>query len=265
MLHRFLKGVLILAGIGILLLTTLYLLRGILIAPQIQRFLEKSIKSQLGMEVAVGNIGGSYITDVEVRDVTTLKPAPAGALVSLELKRLRVSYNLLSILKGLNAFLGDAAVELDVAKLELDLTRQDATGPTPPPAGSLDPPFLPSMLPRIRVGDTSVLLRGSDYETAFKGIALTTRSPRQMDRAIQLRVAEWSWQHPDLQPGKLPVSAEIEYTAEKITVRKLILGGSELAESLQIGLKTLPQTVPFGAKLRLAGGRLALDGEVGFF
>ncbi len=262
-LHRFLKGVIILAGIGIILLTTLYLLRGVLIAPQIQKFLENSIKSQLGMEVAVGNIGGSYITDFEVRDVTTLKPAPAGALVSLELKRLRVSYNLLSFLKGLNAFLGDAAVELDVANLELDLTRQDATEPAPPAADAMGQVFLPSMLPRIRVDDTSVLLRGPDYETAFKGIALETLSPRQMARAFQLRVAEWSWEHPNLQPGNMPVSAEIEYTAEKITVRKLMLGGSELAESIQIGLKTLPQTVPFSAKLRLADGRLALEGELG--
>ena len=90
-LHKFLKWVIILAGISFILLVTLYLLRGVLIAPQIQKFLESSIESGLGMEVAVGNIGGSYITDFEVRDVTTLKPAPAGSVVSLELKRLRVS------------------------------------------------------------------------------------------------------------------------------------------------------------------------------
>ncbi|MGD9362072.1 MAG: translocation/assembly module TamB domain-containing protein, partial [Desulfobacterales bacterium] len=63
--------------------------------------------------------------------------------------------------------------------------------------------------------------------------------------------------------GKTPVSLEIEYSAEKISVRRLNLGGSELAESLQIGLETLPQIMPFAAKLRLAGGRLALDGELG--
>ena len=262
-LHKFLKGVIILAGIGIFLLITLYLLRGVLIAPQIRKFLESSIESQLGMEVAVGNIGGSYITDFEVTNVTTLKPAPAGSLVSLELKRLRVSYNLLSILKGLNAFLGDAAVELDAAKLELDLTRQAATEPAPPAADSLDPPFLPPMLPRIRVADTSVFLRGPDYETAFKGIAIETRSQQIADYTLQLQVAEWSWTHPALQAGKTPVSLEIDYAAEKITARRLMLGGSELVESIQIGLKTLPQTMPFEAKLRLAGGRLALDGKLG--
>ena len=71
------------------------------------------------MEVTFGGIGGTYITDFEVTNVTTLKPAPAGILVSLELKRLRVAYNLLSFLKGLNTFLGDTAVEFEAAKLEL--------------------------------------------------------------------------------------------------------------------------------------------------
>ena len=261
--HQFFKGFIILAGIGILLLTALYLLRGVLIAPHLQRFLENSIESQLGMEVAIGNIGGSYMTDFEVVNVTTLKPAPAGTLVSLELRRLRVAYNPLSILKGLNTFLGDAVVELEAAKLVLDLSRQDASEPAPPEADSIKPFFLPGLLPRIRIDDTTVFLRGSDYETAFKGITLETRPRRQMSRIIQLRIAEWSWVHPAFQAGKTPVSAEIEYTAEKITANRLMLGGSELAEFVQIGLKSLPETMPFEAKLHPAGGQLALDGRLG--
>jgi len=262
-LHRFYKGAIILAGIAVILLATLYLFRGVLIAPHIQRFLENSIQSQLGMEVAIGNIGGSYVTDFEVANVTTLKSASAGILVSLELKRLRVSYNLLSILKGLNAFLGDVAVDLEAARLEFDLSREDVNPPVQPEADSVAPIFLPELLPRIRVDDTSVFLRGSDYETAFKGIVLETRPRRQMTSIIQLRVSEWSWVHPDLQTGKTTVSAEIEYSAEKIIVKRLMLGGSELAEFVKIGLKALPETLPFEAKLYLAGGRLALDGKLG--
>ena len=262
-LHRFFKGFIIFAGIGIILLTALYLLRGVLIAPHLQRFLENSIESQLGMEVAIGNIDGSYITDFEVINVTTLKPAPAGTLVSLELRRLRVSYNLLSFLKGLNAFLDDAAVELESARLELDLSRQDADPPPPPEADAIGPVFLPELLPRIRVDDTSVFLRGSDYETAFKGISLETRPRRQKTGIIRLRVSEWSWTHPAFQAGKTPVSAEIEYTAEKITAKRLMLGGSELVEFVQIGLKSLPETMPFEAKLHPADGQLVLDGRLG--
>ena len=262
-LHLIFKGFIILAGIGIILLAALYMLRGVLIAPHIQRFLENSIESQLGMEVAIGNIGGSYITDFEVANVTTLKPAPAGTLVSLELRRLRVAYNLLSILKGLNAFLDDVAVELEAAKLELDLSRQDVSPPAPPEADSMEPFFLPELLPRIRIDDTTVVLRGSDYETVFKGIALETRPRRQMTSIIALRIAEWRWVHPQLQAGKTPVSAEIEYSAEQIAAKQVMLGESELAEFVQIGLKALPETMPFEAKLHLAGGRLALDGKLG--
>ena len=261
--HRFFKGVIILAGTGIILLAALYLMRSVLIAPHIQRFLENSIESQLGMEVAIGNIDGSYITDFEVANVTTLKPAPAETLVSLELRRLRVSYNLLSILQGLNAFLDNAAVEVESAKLEFDLSRQDANEPAPPGAESAPAIFLPALLPQISIRDTAVFLRGSDYETTFKGIALETRPRRQMTGIIGLRVSEWSWTHPAFQAGKAPVAAEIEYTAEKITVKRLMLGGSELAEFVQIGLKSLPETIPFEADLIAAGGQLELNGKLG--
>ena len=84
-----------------------------------------------------------------------------------------------------------------------------------------------------------------------------------MTSIIQLRVAEWSWTHPDVQPGKTPVSAEIEYSAENIIAKRLMLGGSELVESVQIRLKDLPDVMPFEAKLNLADGHLALDGRLG--
>lgn len=261
--YRLFKGVLILAAIGIILLFALYLLRGTLIAPYIQTYLENSIETQLGMDVAVGKIGGSYITDFEVADVTTLKPTPSGALASLELKRLRVSYNLLAILKGLNAFLDHTTIEIAAAKLEFDLSRGDESPQTPSGADSAELIALPELLPQIRIEDTSVYLRASDYETAFTGISMETRPRRQMVSIFQLHVSQWSWSHPAFQDGKTPISVEIEYSAEKVTARRLTLGGSELAEYLQIGLKTLPETMPFEAMFHLAGGQLALGGKLG--
>jgi TamB, inner membrane protein subunit of TAM complex len=261
--HNFIKGIIILALAGIILLATLYLLRGVLIAPHIQRFLENSIKSRLGVDVAIGNIGGSYLADFEVDDITTLKPAPVGRLVSFQLRRLRVSYNLLTLLKGLNSFLDHAGIDLVGAKLELDLSREDVSPSAPVGADSIKPIFLPERLPRIRVDDTSVYLRGSDDETVFKGISLETRSHREMTSTLQLHVREWSWTHPGFQAGKTPVSAEIEYSPEEISAKRLMLGRSELAEFVKIGLKALPETMPFEAKVQLAGGGIALEGRVG--
>jgi hypothetical protein len=82
--------------------------------------------------VAIGDIGGSYFTEVEVTNVTTLQPAPVQKLVSLELKRMRMSYNLLTILEGLNAFQGNAAFEVDTAELEFNLTRPNTRESAPP-------------------------------------------------------------------------------------------------------------------------------------
>ena len=264
-IHRIYKWIITLSLTGIILLSALYLFRSALIAPYIKRFLEDTIESRLGMDVAIGNIGGTYITDFEVGNVTTLKPATAGTLISLQLRRLRVSYNLLSILQGLNAFIDGAAVELEAARLEFDLSHGDIETPTPPEADSIEPIFLPELLPRIRVDDTSVFLRGANYETTFKGIALETRPRRQTTNTstIQLHVSEWSWIHPGFEAGKTPISAEIEYSADKIAAKRLMLNGSELAEFVQIGLKALPETMPFQAKLHLAGGQLALDGKLG--
>ena len=261
--YFFFKGAIILTVIGIILVAALYLLRGQLIAPQIQRWLENSIKSQLSMDVAIGNISGSYLTNFEVTNVTTSTPAPVGVLVSLDLSRLRVSYNLLSILKGLNAFLDDAAIVLESARLELDLSREGGDPPTPRQSDATGVVFLPELLPRIRIDDTSVILRGSGYETTFKGIALETRPRRLMTGVIGLNVSEWSWRHPAFQTGKTALSADIEYTPEKIAVKRLMLDEFELAEMVQIGLNSLPERMPFKANLHAAGGQLALDGELG--
>ena len=255
-------GVVIAAAAGFIMLGALYLFRDVLISPHIQKFLENSIEAQLGMDVDVGRIGGTYVTNFEVDNVTTRKPAADGILVSIDLKRLRVSYNPLSILRGLDAFIGDAVVEIDSAGLALDLSRAPEA-PSPPEAESTGPIYLPAALPEIHIENTNVSLRGADYETMVKGVSLETLPRPGGNRVLQLRIAEWSWDHPVVQPGRLPVSMEIAYTSESVEAKHLRLGGSELVEFVRIDLKTLPESMPFAATLTPAGGKLTLDGKLG--
>jgi autotransporter translocation and assembly factor TamB len=261
--RRFRKLLIASAVIALILLALLYLLRSVLVGPHIQRFLENTIESQLGVRVAIGDIGGSYITDFQVANVTTLESTPVGRLVDLELRLLRVSYHPLSILKGLEAFLGEATAEIEGAKLEFDLSPQNRISTTPSETASSQSFFLPRRLPRISVAETSIFLKGQGYGTAFKGIELETRHLRKMTSAIQLHIKEWSWTHPDLKDGNSPVTAVIEYSREKITAKSLRLGEKELAESVEIGLKGLPEMVSFDTKLNLAGGQVALEGKLG--
>jgi autotransporter translocation and assembly factor TamB len=260
--QRIAKWVISFAAIVIILLSALYLLRSVVVAPSIQRYLANWIESQLGIRVDIGNLSGSYVNELVVTNVTTLKSAPAGPLVALELRRLRVTYHLWSLFNGLNGFLADASIELEGVTLKFDLARDERNSAFPSTSDSSPSFFLPAQLPRIRIRDTSVFLQSSDYATAFRGIEAETRHSRPMTRAIQLHISAWSWTHPDLPNGNISVSAEIEYSAEKMTVRRLMLGQSELAELIQIGMQSLPETIPFTAKLNLAGGKLALDGKL---
>jgi translocation and assembly module TamB len=256
------KWVISVTALGIILLAALYLLRGVVVAPSIQRYLENWIEAQFGMRVDIGHLQGSYISELVVTNVTTLKPAPAGPWVTLELRRLRVVYNLFSFFKGVNGFIADAAIELEGANLKFDLLRGKRISASPSTSESSPSFFLPRQLPRIQIREAAVVLQGSDYTTAFRGIEAETRHSHRLTRAIQLRISEWSWAHPDLQDGNMPVSAEIEYSAEKMTVRKLMLGERELAEFVQIWMQALPEAIPFDARLDLGGGKLALNGKL---
>ncbi|MBT8369919.1 MAG: hypothetical protein KJO34_03085, partial [Deltaproteobacteria bacterium] len=261
-IRRFIKWVTILTVLGLFLLAAVYHFRNILFAPHIERMLEKSIESQTGIRVDIAGIRGSYITDLVVMKVTTLKPAISGPLTSLRLERMRVAYNPLSLLGGIQRFLADASVELQGAELEFNLSGKGMVSKPESekaPSGSF---FLPNQLPRIRISKTAVHLQGSDYGTAFSGIELEIGSARSMPNTIELQIADWSWTHPHLQDGNTAVTAVIEYSKDRILVKKILFENQKVAAYVQIGLNGLPETIPFEAHLNLASGKVALEGKL---
>ncbi|MBT8367371.1 MAG: hypothetical protein KJP23_21980, partial [Deltaproteobacteria bacterium] len=260
--RRVYKGFIAITVIAVILLATLYLFRSTLVAPYIQRFMEDSIESQLGIRLKVAAVGGSYFRDLVVTNVTTVKPAPGGPLIALELKRLRVAYNLLSLFEGIDAFLAAAAIELDGASLKIDLSPRREISQVRPKSDLASPFFMPDRLPRLRIRDTSVLLLGAGYATDFIGIELKTVDARPTTSTLQLGILQWSWNHPDLQDGQTPVSAVIEYSRNHIAIKNLTLAEQQIAESVQVGLKALPESLTFDANLSLAGGQAALDGKL---
>lgn len=243
------------------LLTALYLFRSALIGPHIQRYVEALFASQLNIRVAVGDIVGSYISDLEIHDIKTLGPSHSGPLVSLTLRRVRLAYNPVSLLKGLDGFLTDAAIGLEGARLELDLSRQGADSPASPKKGSAQSVFLPDTLPKLHIEDSSVFLHGQDYETSFRGIELTT-PPSLEKNSFHLEIEEWGWKHPDLQEGKTQVTTDIQYSRERLIARRLMLGRHDVAEFFEIGLERLPHIVPFDAKLHPFGGHVGIQGSL---
>ena len=144
--------------VGLIFLALIYLFRGTLLSPYISPLLEDIIESQLGLRLSVGGIGGSYVTGIELHDVKTLDAA--GPVVSIEVQRLKISYSLPSLLKGGDALLGALTLELDGARLDLDVSQG---GQRESPEGQ--PVALPGLLPRIRAQNIFVSIRGPNSKT----------------------------------------------------------------------------------------------------
>lgn len=150
---------------GIVLLTCIYFLRSVLIAPLAIAFAEHTIAENLGLQISIGNLGGTYLSDLELRNIKTVKRLSDGPLTDLQFRRLTVTYRLVDVLKGLPLFLAGAAIELEGARLSVDLTGDTDSAEEEKMPGGL---WLPPNLPQIRIQDCSLEIKGTDYETRWR-------------------------------------------------------------------------------------------------
>lgn len=66
-----------------ILLAGIYGLRGVLIAPHAIAFLERSLEANLGLRISIGELSGSYFSDLKVINVTTVERSSTGPLTEL--------------------------------------------------------------------------------------------------------------------------------------------------------------------------------------
>ena len=90
---------------AIVLLAGTYALRSVLIAPYAITFLERTVEANLGLKISIGEIGGSYFSDIEVKNVTTVKRLNGSPLTELQFHRLKLTYHLWDLFGGLPSFL----------------------------------------------------------------------------------------------------------------------------------------------------------------
>jgi len=238
------------------LLLTLYLFRGTVIAPRLAAFLAETVETRFGIRLRIGEISGSYTGNLTLTDVATLHPSETGPLVSIDVKRLHLSYSLASLSGGVKAFLAGTTIQLEGAALDVDLTRGSKS------AKSNEPRFVPTpaSLPRIRIRDTTVRILGSGYEMDFKGVALETRRRDGAAVALTLEVPECRWKYPPLKEGATSIAAEMIYGPKALTLTRLDLGKGGLSAQGQLGLGGEGKAFPFSVHLHLAGGRAEAEG-----
>ena len=245
--------------IGIVLFTGLYVFRSFLIAPYAIAFLERTVATHLGLDIKIGQLGGSYLTDIEIKNVSTEKQIADGPFTRLELHDVNVAYHLFDLLKGLSAFWAGISIDLDGGLLAIDLTKMS----TADDGGKTWPDFrLPPNLPLIRVSDSALRVKGIGYETRFNAISLTTRLEVASAYRIKLHVSEWSLRHPYFRDIAANLDADIIYSDTRLELKNLVVGRQALVESVAIDLSALPDRLPFQALVNPTGGRLEASGHL---
>ena len=244
---------------GIVLLVAIYALRGVLIAPPAIAFLERTAAANLGLQISIGYLGGSFFSDIELKNITTVKRLSHEPLADLQVHRLKLTYRLWDFLKGWQPFLAGAAIDIEGARLSIDLTGETTASNDNSVLKNI---FLPPRLPRISVQTSAVQIKGSDYETRFRGLSLAAQAADQGSSRLRLQAAQWSLDHPALRAVAVPLAAELSYSRESLRIEKLLIDGKLLVKSANFELHELPNRVPFEVKFNLAGGRLAAAGQL---
>ncbi len=250
----------ILAGLGILagVLASAYLLRDVLIAPRVAALLEAALGRELGLDVAIGRLGGSLLADIEIEDLQTVAPGSRGPVSALAAKRLHIRYSIADLRAGLAGFIDGMRIEADGLQAELDLDRGGGSPREAAPA-----PLLPLSIPALHVRDSSIAVRWGDLRTRWDGIALDAAKDSDGSRRVRLSSAEWSWTHPRLAAGKTRAAGELALRPESVAIRELSLDDGRVLAQGRVGLPAANQPVPIEVQLQLGAGRVDLAGVAG--
>lgn len=244
---------------AIVLLAGTYALRSVLIAPYAINFLEHTVEANLGLKIIIGELGGSYFSDIKIKNVSTVKQLTDSPLTDLRLRRLKLTYRLWDFFGGLPSFLAGISIDMEGAQLSIDLTRETGSeDDKEAPEGVL----LPSILPKIRIHSSSLQVKGKGYETRFDGISLEARSAHPGESLLQLRVAQWSLNHPDLRTIAVALETDLSYSNQNLMIKKLLVDNQLIVKSATIGLGAVPHEIPFEMILNLAGGQFDASGRM---
>jgi hypothetical protein len=243
------------------LLVAAYTVRGVVIAPYLRQWLVGAAAQHLGVSVSVGRIGGSLVTGLAIDDIATVAPGTEGPVTILGLRRIRARYSLPDLLGGIDYFLGRTAIDVDGARLALDLSRaapRDRGEATAPAAV-----VLPAVLPRLHLRNSAVAVDGPGYRVAADGITLATEPQGDNATGFALQADRLAWSHPYLEDGTTSLSARLAYTPDAVAVESLALGASRVVEEARVDLTGLPSRLGWTARLHVFGGAVAVEGHCG--
>jgi hypothetical protein len=256
------KAVAFVLGIG-LILGSCYGLRSVIIAPYVKRVITARIRSGLGLDVAVGALGGTYVTSLELKDVETLGPQEDGAVTSAKIARATLDYNVSSLLFGVDAFLAALEVRVRGAQVTLDLTRLAPENGAAEEGASSWYGLPPAALPRMDIQDSTVLVQGADLKTGMHGITLETEQDgaRSGFGKGRLRIHKVNMERPGLREIEFSIDSEFHYQPGGLSIENVAVNGAQLVKTVHLSLPRRPEDpLGFNAELRVFGGQGSVRG-----
>jgi autotransporter translocation and assembly factor TamB len=251
------KWIAVALGAVVCLLAAAFFFRDRLIAPRLIPLLQEVLRRELGVEVTIGHLRGSFLSDVEIGDLQTLTPGSRGPVTALAAKRLSIHYSPFALLKGPAGFVEAMHIEAEGLRAELDLGRGE------PSSERGSSPLIPLVLPAVRVRDAAVALRWGELRTLFEGITLDVEKDPTDPRRIRLAVAEWSWSHPRLAAGRTTVAALLALTPGWLEIQELSLGGGRIVANARLGSSGPTARSRFESEIHFGVGSLSLAGDLG--
>lgn len=250
----------LLATAGLMLAA--YLLRGILVFPLLERTAIAVFRTELDLHLTLAGIRGSLLGDLELDGVRVTTPESAHTPVDIAISRVRLDYSLVSLLGGLEPFLGGLSIDVMEPVVSIDLSRPaSASGSEAPPAPF---PGLPAFLPRLALEDGRLDLKGQGYESRFEGISIVSLADAAGEaRPFALKVNNWRWHLPPLRDGQARAEARVAVDPDgMLTIHRLALDDKIVVESGGLDLASLPQAVVFSSRSPTSGGYLEATGRV---
>ena len=253
-------------GAAVLLVATglvlgVYLLRGIFLYPYLKTALVDVFQSELDLHLDLGGIRGSLFTDLELADFQISSLEPTDTPLKATIASVRLSYRLIDLLQGIEAFIAGLTIELNRPLVSIDLSRPSSEvlpGDAREAFGGL-----PEILPRVFVHDGQLDLLGDGYGSHFDGISLSSLT-RSGDPANQLtlEVQDWNWHLPPLRDGQVEARARVTVESTGVlVVHQLALNNAVVVGEGRVDLSRLPESVSFSAQIPQEKGNLTVNGR----
>lgn len=196
----------------------LYFSRSWTLVPLLKPRIEGLLGDTLGGEFHIGKIRGSWLSDIEITDVRTLKNADRTPVKQLRAASISAEYSLWDLVRG--NLEGLHQVRTQGLQLHLDLRQGEQTPPS-------DDPFLwPESLPKLDARKCRLHVTGEDFEITLPEWDLQLNTgPVAKSSIARLQLRQGRFDQAEQSYGPFDAQLELEYRPAQFRVLQFDMNG----------------------------------------